>query len=303
MATAFFIILLVDQLKHDRPTPPTLRTRRNFLDSVHSAVKPFLDGTILFSLSMLAASIAQNARILLHLNQKRPLDTTKYENVLSQQLALFSIFPAIILDSLNPWPWRQWLRRAVWTLIVIMAVAAIAVARTAGSRDDEEDIWELLCDADGGFRIRQALIASFVLFPVTFVFWHVFIRNTFGMQRLERSTFSRKLRPFWPSIVATLCCVGMWTFLALFAVYRGKLISTASNGTFKDEEDEWKFGQFLALATWLPVFVEFGYVFGCEHVPWRSVLSLTLTFMAVGTEQGLRGRLGSAWEVRRAPEG
>ena len=39
----------------------------------------------------------------------------------------------------------------------------------------------------------------------------------------------------------------------------------------KDDEDQWGYGQILALFVWVPIFVEYFYVFGHERNLWGNI--------------------------------
>ena len=43
------------------------------------------------------------------------------------------------------------------------------------------------------------------------------------------------------------------------------------NISFEDNEDQWGYGQILALFVWVPIFVEYFYVFGNERNLWGKI--------------------------------
>ena len=45
------------------------------------------------------------------------------------------------------------------------------------------------------------------------------------------------------------------------------------NISFADNEDQWGYGQILALFVWVPIFVEYFYVFGFERKLWGKISS------------------------------
>lgn len=67
----------------------------------------------------------------------------------------------------------------------------------------------------------------------------------------------------------------MWTLLGLFETYRSSIQgSTGQSGS----DNQWTFGQVLALATWAPVFVDLVGILICQYpriAPSRQQLTLS----------------------------
>ncbi|KAL1900970.1 hypothetical protein Sste5346_002032 [Sporothrix stenoceras] len=78
-----------------------------------------------------------------------------------------------------------------------------------------------------------------------------------------RSLWQRIGRPVWRHFVAWVACLIMWTILLSLTEMRQNIIDVAGG---LDTENEWAIGQVLAIATWGPVAVDFGFllIFGIE---------------------------------------
>ncbi|KAK7977108.1 hypothetical protein PG996_003180 [Apiospora saccharicola] len=89
-----------------------------------------------------------------------------------------------------------------------------------------------------------------------------------------RWAFPHRYKTF-VGFAAHIFCLGMmWSTLFQLWYFRG-YIDTGEGSTIA----EWSFGQILALATWVPVLVEFGYTFG------------------FGIREGLEGNMPTEYEV------
>ena len=106
---------------------------------------------------------------------------------------------------------------------------------------------------------RRNLRFGWALFGL---FWLLFVHNVFKAEAFRHNHFLDRCRRDWWFIICFLTFLGMWALLALLTVYRHTIITSA--GESRDGDDRWTFGQVLALATWMPVLVEFFVIFVCE---------------------------------------
>lgn len=94
----------------------------------------------------------------------------------------------------------------------------------------------------------------------------------------KKSLFQRVGRPVWRHFVAWVACLIMWTILLSLTEMRQNIIDIADG---LDNENEWAIGQVLAIATWGPVAVDFGFL------------------LIFGIEAGLGGRLPLDFTIRQ----
>ncbi|ERT01666.1 hypothetical protein HMPREF1624_02918 [Sporothrix schenckii ATCC 58251] len=79
----------------------------------------------------------------------------------------------------------------------------------------------------------------------------------------QRSLLARIGRSVWRHMVAWLACLIMWTLLLYLTELRHNIVDVTDG---LDMENKWAIGQVLAIATWGPVAVDFGFllIFGIE---------------------------------------
>jgi hypothetical protein len=82
--------------------------------------------------------------------------------------------------------------------------------------------------------------------------------------------------------IVIACLAAMWSFLIKFMLFRNDI---NKDGRSSNKDTQWSFGQILALASWIPVIVEIGYIW------WE------------GPEQALSGHLVEPYEVKKRLEG
>ncbi|CAK7198225.1 hypothetical protein SEUCBS139899_000883 [Sporothrix eucalyptigena] len=92
-----------------------------------------------------------------------------------------------------------------------------------------------------------------------------------------KNAFQRFGRPVWRHLVAWVAAAIMWTILLSLTELRHNIIVVADG---LDTENDWEFGQVLAVATWGPPFVDFMFL------------------LIFGIEAGLAGRLPLDFTIR-----
>lgn len=75
------------------------------------------------------------------------------------------------------------------------------------------------------------------------------------------SSLPRRYRTGVHIATAASCFAAMWAQFGMLVWVRSQIITHVSD---EDPETEWSFGQILALSTWVPVLVEWTYIFLCE---------------------------------------
>jgi hypothetical protein len=282
LATVYLVALVYIRLErasrlYSQLSPSESRQGRlgRLLDALKGSAKPFLDITMVFSLAMNLSALA----ILIHATtmkrQHQISDLSIYTTVVTVAMTIFSLLPAILLLNVVDGLRRPRLRR--WLMIILLILAAVVIGLSHNSRRDmreftdapeatmlkQDDLWDAGCDPNGGRTIRKILMAVYVLFGLGVLVWFVVVENTFQVPALVGGKLLAAGRRQWPVVVAGLCCLGMWILLGLFVAYRNELIDIANPSSSKAAEDSWVFGQYLALATFFPVFLDIGYISTC----------------------------------------
>ena len=256
-------------------------------DAFRGSLNPLLGGTVLMSLVMLIAAIYTAAVGV----QKRELPSTLkaiptgsaiYDVSLSFLAAAFSAFPVLLLYALMKQPdkaaeanQRKWLRRfgllAVWALSITEAFLAprgdIDVNRQDLEISKTMQNIKVVCDDRGGsdywdgLKVTQYLVC---VVPAIWIALTAFITTGFGCETVVRNRVVRRFRAVWRLFVAWFNLLIMWVILLYFWRLRNEIIDRADG---LDNNDEWNFGQILAVSTWAPAILEFCYilVFGLEN--------------------------------------
>jgi hypothetical protein len=263
------------------PTKPTLGQRS--IDSFRGTLATFLTTALLISLVSLSAALKtaisrQGARWGNFGNQILPFyDSAWYDIILSLLAASFSVFPVLLLYALMGQRKRRtskrdnhrlWLRRGVLLLMWVLAMAEVYLAPRAELDYDQRHDPNQQANIDpcyhrGGTRYWQSIKAAQVLVvgvPLLWLLLTGFVLTGFWIPGVVDRSWVRKWRSVWRMAVAWINMLLMWGLLVYFTILRSNIIETADG---LDKGNKWTFGQFLALATWAPIVVEFFYIFIC----------------------------------------
>ena len=278
---------------------PTLLKRT--LDAFKGSLDGFLAATMLMCIAMISAALyvageGYKERAVPPENQALPFaSSTMYNQVLSVIAAGFSTFPVLVLYMLisqrersapdEGTRRRTWLRRAgLFIIWVLLAVEMFLSPRANLDYDDrhnadQEANWDD-CNKRGGTRYWQTMKAAQVLvigLPLISIVVTFFFTSGFGLRGLDRPWVRRiaemplvqRLRTGWDLGVAWLNIALTWALLVYFRKLRAEIIESAGAA---DEANEWGFGQVLTLGTWVPVVLEWLYIFICESPTFYSYL-------------------------------
>lgn len=285
----------------DKPKKLTLGQRT--LDSFRGSLDGFLTASMLMSIAMLIAavwtSIVHGKERKIPAGQKvlPYFGSALYDMILSLLAASFSIFPVLLLYALmgrrnsdgsrnhekttnRTDKHRVWLRRGVLGVMWVLAAAEVYLAPRGESdyeqrHDANQEANRDICNQRGGTTYWHAMKAAQVLIigmPLTWLVLTSFVITGFGIPGLAERPWVRRWRSVWRLGIAWLNMLLMWALLAYFTMLRSRIIE-ASGGL--DDENQWGFGQLLALATWVPVAAEWLYIFICEFFrrhffPWSE---------------------------------
>lgn len=142
---------------------------------------------------------------------------------------------------------------------------------------DHQLAWESICldrKLARSFRYTvRALIGSVLCLGLCY-------GTLFATVKIGRCQFPKKAFQHRWLVSAIVCHPAIVTCLAIFVYFRNK-INHAGGALTKDQE--WSFGQVLALATWAPVCVEFLYLW-CQGAKEGMTSQMMAPFEAVASE-------------------
>lgn len=222
------------QSEKKQPAPQHRNTSlplpRLIVDGFIKSIDTFLDAVIIFALSIASAFLAGVAY------------GTNYSQGQSSLASMFTTFPALIIMRLSllydpSWSNRTYRYYLTTLLISSEVVAAIlSIMRYSYDPNKESGSVKLLCQLPVQYRMHFGLSIAFLLCLVGALV-HL-VRVFANSKRLRRLDFRMEIGV----MVATMCM--MWAYLGIFAAKR--IASTRRSSI----DNEWGFGQSLALFTW-----------------------------------------------------
>ncbi|KAH9888715.1 hypothetical protein F4778DRAFT_785914 [Xylariomycetidae sp. FL2044] len=262
LSTVYFFILFLG--------PAFVKSKKSprFLEAFRETVNIFLDAALIFSGAMLASTVVRVANVLR----------------------------------------RRFLRQILWLVVVALFFAVMCQYATAKddrilaslrSMEDtlpkfdfrtdryyRELIWLDACtNPEELYRLDYSIYATRIILVLNLLWLiHYLIGGMVLVRRFLRARYEvfetprlwkahgakllmwwDRLRPVLRYANAVLCCALMWATLVLFVQYRESVHQKAPT---TDKDSEWSFGQVLALATWVPVIVEWVAImfYGPVHV-------------------------------------
>jgi hypothetical protein len=312
LATFYMAILGLGRLNKSSRLFKRNSLYERVLVAVQESTKSFLDASILFCTVMLVATLYTFSRALANPNAMM----TTYVQFSSALISLFTIFPTVLLHACASNHLRRGkFRQGVWVFVGCLTIAISALffnigssaliglqginAKHAGKEEEvdkvevflrkasdaeNQNLWEYNCVDPGvmqGFVI--VITITLLCMVVTTIVYLIILKNVLRIPFLK-SKGRPKLKRFrknWWWVSGLLAFGGMWATLAMFVYFRTAFNRRAGT-TNKDEE--WSFGQILALSTWVPVVVE-------------------LLFIGrKGAVAALTGQLSDKYQVVLAPE-
>jgi len=295
LVTIYFIVLF--SARFSPITHPADRSTavRRVVCAFRESVTLFLDASVIFAISMLAAGIARYVQYI--------RDPWGYQSVYalvgSVYMSAFSIFPTLVLQSVSDRPRRHWMRLLLWFLVIVSAVGLDVLYRRTSkaqrwdTKSDELDLWVwgddvraesqftetlwlTICDPqDFRLKLKDILTVDHVILGFNVLWWiYILLSSLVPMRTRERwrhksgrrrrrhhgeggvscwVCWQTSLKPALVAANAITCLVLMWCTLAYFHLYRDAVAQVAGDS---NKDDEWTFGQVLALAAFAPVVVD-----------------------------------------------
>lgn len=231
---------------------------------------------------MLVAAITRYASVIKH-----PDDSFSVYGLLdSVFLSSFTVFPAFVLQSLSYELRRRRIRLFLWFLVLACAVAVDVlyekkfvkalssesnVLKVFGNEKEVgQYIWFVLCEDEALYNALRATVkAGHIVMIINCSWWVYYVAASVGGRKWTPAFQQHtKLWAIWVKLRlwlrlgnGLLCITVMWVFLGLFTVYRSDVSSKANSA---DKDNQWMFGQVLALATFVPVGIDLVVVYICE---------------------------------------
>ncbi|PKX90420.1 uncharacterized protein P174DRAFT_507136 [Aspergillus novofumigatus IBT 16806] len=290
---------LRSRLYQERPVPKQtvgyISAAARVLDAFRGSITNFWSSAAVLSLAMLIVSLRITARATIYVERavqawRSGSAVSAYDTQLATIVSCFSLFPVLILGLLmKNRGRRRWLAGIVHIVLYVLVLVQIrlAISRTSVASKIKSSLGAA-CNpmtVDKMFRkygspVFYVLIAVPVGLAVLLAAAAVLFRvgRSESENQAERTKTWRLvtnlLRLYGVSLIAftsLACFVLMWASIGLLLSMRNLIIENVGHN---DPALEWTFGQFLALATWIPVLVEWVYIliFGLQrglegHVP------------------------------------
>ncbi|KAI1416365.1 hypothetical protein F5Y13DRAFT_153763 [Hypoxylon sp. FL1857] len=249
---------------------PASSKRAWLLSGFEESVSTFLDGTLIFAVSMLAAACFRLSQAFFQEAGASNGHWMIYASIGSIYMSTFSSLLPLLLQLVARDVRRHWLRLLLWTLILFLGIANeilydcfFAKVKAYQLKDLIEAIWLSYCNPNAllahgllpTLRLAQILLVLNALYYVVYRSCRGKTANTKRWAKLK--AFWQGAKPYIQSLNAAICCLLMWSILGVFHYYRDLVNDAAGDD---NQNSDWTFGQVLSVATWLPVLVEFATV-------------------------------------------
>jgi hypothetical protein len=235
-------------LSDRRSAAPTIE--RTLLAVQHSTAS-FLNASIVFSIAMLSASLVSFAK-------RDHLTRSTFAILLLMPFG--SVLPVTLLQlAASNMLRRHRGRLLLWILMTALMVTLLVTALLQNIRNiptedkaSKQVNWETHCLGEGNvmnlFWFTLSLAGLLILGIGCFV-----VGSFIAILRRQSASWPRRV--WWITLVTAF--LTMWLCLIWFIHFQIQRNDMAG----KDNKDtEWSFGQILAVATWVPVIIDFGYI-------------------------------------------
>ncbi|KAI2631852.1 hypothetical protein GGR54DRAFT_627459 [Hypoxylon sp. NC1633] len=294
LVTLYLGVLVLSRLEiFKRRYPASSKTAR-FVSGFEESINTFLDTALIFAFALVVATCFRLSQTIWQAHDPERGHWILYADIASIYMSNFSIFLPLLLQSVAPDLRLNWLRGLFWILIAIISIVNECLFDSFFARitkqdpldtnpeDILEETWLLYCEPielyySGLYptlRLAQALLLLNAIYYVTY---KSCIRKTRGVSRWPR------LKGFWQTASRyiqgfdmVLSFMLMWTMLGLFYIYRMRVNDAAGD---TNQNTSWTFGQVMAMATWIPVLLEY------------------LSIIKYGPEKGLSRRLSRRFVI------
>ncbi len=206
----------------------------------------------------------------------QPDKTTSYEVLTATLVCVYSVFPVIILNALGRHERRKWFHRVIAGLLIILAMVQVNVAERSDPEQavldsgEVADAFMVYCPMSSGILYRLVMatyVVCLVAGAVLLVFSLPLCSRRWRLDDNCLYSCAVEVKSFWRFYAALPCLVIMWAYLVIYQNLRVEVLNRAGP---TNKDNEWTFGQLVALLAWAPVIIEFGYRVCCESCPFLS---------------------------------
>ncbi|KAK7753835.1 hypothetical protein SLS62_004201 [Diatrype stigma] len=320
-ATMYFIVLAATRVGIIK-TASNRSSRRKctarIIESFQESINTFLDAALIFAASMLGAALVRYASMI-----RSPLENySAYELIGSVFMSAFSIFPALMLQAVSDGPRTHFIRHFLWFAVISFTIAVDVLYRKrydelkdsydSSHASQQQNItieaarsgWGICEDTQIRKGIEHTLTGGHILLALNLVWWLYYLVLAAIPSRWKTAWNSRSrrwvIRWDWRTSLrianGSLCFAVACSFIGLFHRYRNSIHTLTSES---DKDSDWQFGQVLALATWVPVGVDFLAILFCK--PLLSYATPPLRYctdsVVDGPEKGMSGKISSHYRV------
>lgn len=224
LVTMYLCALTLSNLGIIRQKYMTQSTSALFLSAFAESVNAFLDATLVFAASMLAAACFRLSQAFLQNHGEGKGHWMLYASIGSIYMSTFSIFPPLVLQCISQGLRRHWLRILFWTVVTILTIANEVLFETffqtyvesyAGDKmsDALEVVWYGMCNPytllENGIlptlHLAQAILVLNAICYVAYMGWKRRSRNIQGWPRFR--TFWEKAHRYIRTLNAVFCCL------------------------------------------------------------------------------------------------
>jgi hypothetical protein len=221
------------------------------LSAVQHSTQSFLDASIVFSIAMLSASLVSFANHDVF---------TSSTAAIMRLMPFSSVLPVALLqlaasNMLHRNRGRLW----SWVLLTALMITLLVIAQTfivydpSTSKDLDQLNWELECL--GKSSVDHIMWLSYGLAGLIILGVGCFVVGSFSASWQRHSAASWSRQVWWITLVTAF--LAMWLCLGWFIHFQEQRNNL---GGADNKDTEWSFGQILAVATWVPVIIEFVYI-------------------------------------------
>lgn len=294
LVTIYFVMLLLARWSRVQRRAEKGGWTFRILASFTETTNTFLDSALIFAIAMLAAAAYRYASYIRNPGQSQ----SAYALFGSVFMSTFSVFPAVVLQSLARGLRRHHVRQLLWVCVFGLTVAVDILYRkeyrneswfdptkptwseTRVASQYSDQVWLATCDPrDTRLSLERLLTGAHVILGVNAFCWLLYLLSR-PIRRLMTKSHRDQIRghtkrskiyqffvrhgnKLWVfnAIVSLLVS---WALLGDFHTYREEVSKIAEE---QNEDLQWTFGQVLALSTWAPIFIEIAIVliYGPEH--------------------------------------
>ncbi|KAI2466880.1 hypothetical protein F4781DRAFT_334440 [Annulohypoxylon bovei var. microspora] len=268
LVTIYLCVLTLSDEGFFRQQLPAGSRRAWLLAGFEESASTFLDATLIFAVSMLAAACFRLAQAFYQESGAGTGHWMLYASIGSIYMSTFSSLLPLLLQLSAHGVRHHWLRVVMWTLVIFLGITNEVLFDSffrkarfylfSQLKDLLENIWFNLCSP--GTLLKYGLDPTLRIAQILLVFNAIFYVASMSLRATDIKGWPR-FRLFWRRMAryiklvnVVVCCLVMWSMLGLFHCYR----DTVNDAAGKDNQNSnWTFGQVLAIATWVPVLVEF----------------------------------------------